>query len=634
MLSLRNKKASRNRIVVARCMAIVLLFGGLMMMFSTSTAGGRAQREVPAGKFRRVERPIPNQYVVILNDDVAGSDVASVAADLSRLHGGTIRYVYRDALSGFSLHDMPEVAVMALSEDPRVEFVEENALGSVATTQPNPPWGLDRIDQRDLPLDNSYTYNQTGAGVKVYVLDTGLRTTHTDFGGRASFAADFINDGQANNADCTVAPFPNGHGTLVAGIVGGSTHGVAKGVSLYKVRVCDCSGDCPNDAIVAGLDWVTSNHVKPAVSNLSLFILGGATSVDKAVRRSVAAGVTCLTAAGNRDPPIDAGSGSPARVTQAITVGATDISDIRASFSNFGTVLDLFAPGVNILSTASTSDTATTTDSGTSYASPHVAGAAAQLLQLDTLACPSTISQTISSNATANKIPNPGTGSPNLLLYIPPAWPTPTLYSLSLNGTSAYVNVVPAPSVGVQLDISGSITVEAWIKLNTNTVEQSIVRKSGTTGGGYALKVMGNGNLRLIIYQSATSFETVTSPGTVSAGAWHHVAGVFDGTQKRLYIDGVLVKTVSSTFAPATGSSNLSIGASPDGSDLLNGLVDEVRVTARAVYTGGTFTTQDRLTGVIDTRELWRFDSQNAKDCADIHNGTLAGGATFSTDLP
>jgi len=179
MLSLRNMKASRNRIVIARCMAVVVVFGGLMMMLIPSAGSARAQ---PQAKFRRVATPIPNQYVVVLNDDIAGSDVASVSANLSGLHGGAIMHTYRYALSGFSLRDIPEVAAIALSNDPRVEFIEENGLVSLGTTQPNPPWGLDRIDQRDLPLDNGYTYNQTGTGVTAYVIDSGIRYTHVDFG--------------------------------------------------------------------------------------------------------------------------------------------------------------------------------------------------------------------------------------------------------------------------------------------------------------------------------------------------------------------------------------------------------------------------------------------------------------------
>jgi hypothetical protein len=603
-------------------------------------AGGQSA----TGKFRRVTDPILNQYIVVLDDNTPRGLVTSVAGEMARVDGGSVRHIYRYAIKGFSLYGMSEAGAVALSLDPRVEFVEEDGRGFVGTPQTitypeKGQWGLDRSDQADLAVDGGYTYSQTGSGINAYVLDTGLRTTHQDFGGRASFGTDIIG-GLPNNADCVNATFPDGHGTLVAGIIGGTDYGVAKSVNLIKVRVIDCDGFASNSQIAAGVDWVTGNRVKPAVANMSIQLVGGATAVDKAVRKSMAAGVTYVVIAGNQNT--DAINVSPARVTQAITVGATGntafgadpVSDQRASFSNFGSVLDLFAPGVHIPSASAASDDGHHFDSGTSLAGPHVTGAAAQYLQVDPTACPSTVSEIITNNATSDRVIDPQ-GSPNKLLFIPQTWPTPTYYSLSLNGTTAYVSV-PNNGMGVSLDITGPITLEAWIKISTNTVEQNIIRKGGITDGGYALKVMGSGKLRFVTYASASSLETITSNTVIATGAWHHVVGVFDGSQKRIYIDGTLDKSSSSTFAPGTGSSNLFIGAAPDGTQLLNGLVDEVRVTSDAVYSGSSFNhlVLNRLTGVIGTKGLWRFDRQNAKDCADVNNGTLFGGASFSTTVP
>src|SRR3954468_16162371 len=276
---------------------------------------------------------------------------------------GTVTRRFDHALNGFTAQ-MTEEQAEQLSDDPRVAFVEEDSVVEALVTQSNPPWGLDRIGQRDLPLNAAYSYTRTGAGVNAYIIDTGIRRTHTQFGGRAFVGFDAVGDGQNTN-DC------NGHGTHVAGTVGGSTYGVAKNVRLFAVRVLDCSGSGSNSGVISGVDWVTNNHQSPAVANMSLG--GGASSaLDQAVNNSIASGVTYAIAAGNSN--VSACTQSPARVANAITVGATGQNDARASFSNFGTCVDLFGPGVNITSSWSTNDTATNTISGTSMATPHVAG--------------------------------------------------------------------------------------------------------------------------------------------------------------------------------------------------------------------------------------------------------------------
>jgi len=351
--------------------------------------------------------PVKDSYIIVLKD--AKADPAATkkaAADLAAANSGAVTHTYTSAVRGFAVRMSAEKA-QKLAADARVAFVQQDGVVTASATQSPATWGLDRIDQRALPLDNSYTYSTTASNVTAYIIDTGILTAHSDFGGRATVGYDAIGDGR-NGQDC------NGHGTHVAGTVGGTTYGVAKAVRLVAVRVLNCSGSGTNAGVIAGVDWVTANAVKPAVANMSLG--GGAyAALDTAVTNSINSGVSYAVAAGNSNA--NACNYSPARTAAAITVGATTRTDARASFSNYGTCLDICAPGEGITSAWSTGTTATNTISGTSMASPHVAGGAALYLAANPTATAATVRNALVANGTPNVVTNAGTGSPNVLLY-------------------------------------------------------------------------------------------------------------------------------------------------------------------------------------------------------------------------
>ena len=343
-------------------------------------------------------------YIVVFSD--RGNPAAERAAIVGL--GGRIFFTYENVFNGVAV-SLPEAALNGLKNRPGIELIEADGEVTTQGTQSGATWGLDRIDQRNLPLSGTYTDNVSGSGVDAYIIDTGILSTHSDFGGRVtSFGYNAIKD-RRGTQDC------NGHGTHVAGTVGGAKYGVAKNVRLIPVRVLDCRGSGSWSGVVAGMDWVVANHgTAPAVANMSLG--GGASSsVDLAVQRMIDDGVVVVVAAGNSN--VDACGSSPARAAGALTVGATTNTDARASYSNFGSCLDIFAPGSSITSAWHTSKTATNTISGTSMASPHVAGVAALILQETPTASVSTVISTVTSRATPDKVTLAGTNSPNRLLY-------------------------------------------------------------------------------------------------------------------------------------------------------------------------------------------------------------------------
>lgn len=415
-------------LALRRSLAIVL---SLLVCVLAGTYAVNAQQQLAPVINLDTRNRIPDQYIVVFKPATSRDAIRDAENTVKRL-GGAVLFSYTKALLGFSAK-LPAEALQALRANRRVAYIEADRMGSVDTAQNNPPTGLDRTSERllrlppETPLDNRYTYSETGAGVHAYVLDTGIRTTHPDFGGRASGAFDAVGGG---TDDC------HGHGTHVAGTLGGTTFGIAKQVTLHAVRVAQCNGSVSGAAAIAGVDWVRNNAIQPAVANMSLRFVGAFAALETSVAAAVASGVTFVVAAGNDS--VDACGISPAREPTAITVGAVDPSnDTRPGFSNFGTCLDLFGPGVGIVSAmpdglaaipgctiiSNTLGSRTQSCPGTSMASPHVAGVAARFLENHTMATPAAVLAAIhnAANVTATAgwpgITNPGAGSPNELLH-------------------------------------------------------------------------------------------------------------------------------------------------------------------------------------------------------------------------
>ncbi|RSN65742.1 serine protease [Amycolatopsis sp. WAC 04182] len=460
---------------VAAAVAVLTALGG------TTVASAAEGSIVNAGS----DKAIKDSYIVVLKD---GSSVEATAKSVTQRHGGTVEKTFASSVRGFS-GALTEKQAKRVAADPAVAYVEQNQTVSISADQLNPPsWGLDRVDQQSLPLNQKYSYSTTASNVTAYVVDTGILTTHPDFGGRATHGRDTV-DNDNDATDC------QGHGTHVAGTIGGTAHGLAKGVKLVAVRVLNCSGSGTTAGVIAGVDWVTANAVKPAVANMSLG--GGAsTTLDQAVQRSIASGVTYGVAAGN-DTGANACNVSPARTPEAITVGSTTNTDARSSFSNIGTCLDIFAPGSGITSTWL--NNGTNTISGTSMATPHVVGAAALYASANPTATPKQVRDALVANGTKDKVTNPGTGSPNVLLYTgadggPGPEPTPC-------GTQTNSGVVAIPDAGAAVTSTitvancarnASATTKVAVNITHTYVGDLVIDLVAPDGSSYRLKGSSN----------------------------------------------------------------------------------------------------------------------------------------------
>jgi subtilisin family serine protease len=491
-----NRRGRTAALAIASAVAVAAAVGGAGPAHAAPAVGTIR----PAGSAVAVA----DSYIVVLKDTptLRTRGVPAAAADLTSRYGGAVGHTYQHALRGFEV-SMSQAAAERLAANSAVAYVQRNGIFTISGTQsPTPSWGLDRIDQRNLPLNNSYTYPTTASGVRAYIIDTGIRFSHSDFGGRAVSGYDAIDGGSAD--DC------NGHGTHVAGTTGGSSYGVAKGVTLVGVRVLNCAGSGTTAQVVAGIDWATGDHDpgERAVANMSL---GGGvdTTLDNAVANSIADGVTYAVAAGN-DNGANACNTSPARTPNAITVGSTTSTDARSSFSNIGTCLDIFAPGSSITSAWYTSNTATNTISGTSMATPHVTGAAALVLAQNTSYTPQQVRDYLVNNATNGVVTNPGTGSPNKLLYVVNSGTpvndfaisvSPTSGSVTAGGsvsatvstatTSGSAQTVTFSASGLPSGASASFSPASVTSGGSSTM--TISTSGSTPGGTYPITITGSG---------------------------------------------------------------------------------------------------------------------------------------------
>jgi hypothetical protein len=562
----------------------------------TTSSSARSPEPTATPSFARTSDgvPIPGEYIVRFRDN---DDPDARRQLLARLIDGSVERTYRSAIKGLFIRGLSNAAVAALRADPNVLTVEQNYTISLATTQTGATWGIDRIDQRALPLSTTYNYNNDGTGVTVYIIDTGINYTHNEYSGRAFFGVDEIIP-STNGLDC------NGHGSHVSGTVGGTTYGVAKKVKLVAVRVLSCAGSGSTAGVVAGIDWVTANRVLPAAANMSL---GGGFSatLNAAVTNSIAAGVTYGIAAGNS--AADACNSSPSSTPNAVTVGATDITDHWASFSNFGPCVDIDAPGVNITSAWMGSNTATNTISGTSMATPHVVGAAALYLQSNPSATPAQVAAALTSNATNGTIIGVPNGTVNKLLYM----------GFIGGGT----NAPPVAKFTVTCP-----TLQCTFDASTSTDDVGIVSYTWTWGDGRSetrsgpiakntYSAAGTYNVTLTVKDAGNLTGSVTKPVTVPNAVQNQppTASITSPTNGASFVQGASVSFAGSGNDPEDGAltgSSLTWTSSIDG----------------AIGTGTSFSKSNLSVGA-HTITLTATDSKGATGSTNVSiTITPAGG--------